>query len=206
MLLFFRASGATEATLGINFGLTAVATATAALGISLGLSSPASAELNVSATPSITLGLTGNNIPVSEGSALLSTSLGLTGAGGYAASTAFSTQFGLSGTVGSFLDGEAILTHSLSLSGDAHPLTDASVAINFGLSGLPDITGGTIESAATAGIVFDLSVVTGFVDFVTMDLNLGLQAIGTAQPGVNSEAVLTPMRPRTTLRSFLIGT
>jgi hypothetical protein len=205
MLLLFRGSGGTAATLGISFGVTAVATATVTLGITLGLTPPSSAELNVSVTPDIRFGLTGNNIPYSTGSASVAYALGLTGRPGYAVATSVTTTVGLSGTVGSFFDGAASLTHTFALSGNAHALAVANVNLGLGLSGLPNITGGTISSAAAPGIVFDLSAATGLIDVFTADIRLELTATGLVARVINPDAVTLDKRPRTTLRSFLIG-
>lgn len=205
MLLLFRASGDAEGLLDLRFGLSAVATATVTFGLTIALAPPASAELNVSVTPNITLALNGNNIPTTNGIASLAHSLGLTGAPGFAASTAFSTTFQLSGTVGSFLDGQATLAHGFGLTGEGIPQSDASFGIAFGIGGLPDITGGTVTSGASPGIVFDLTTIEGFVDFPTVDISLALDATGASRTGVNPDSELAPRRPRTTLRSFLIG-
>lgn len=205
MLLLFRASGNAEAFVDLRVGLTAVATATATFGLSIGLTPPTSGELHVSVTPNITIGLNGNNIPTSNGIAALTHVIGLTALPGYAASTAFSTTFELSGTVGSFFDGQATIAHTLGLSGDAHPLTDASFDIDVEIGGLPEITGGTIESAAVPGVVLELQAYAGYAVNVFEDIRLDLNAAAIALPGVNLDATLLDKRPRTTLRSFLIG-
>lgn len=205
MLLLFQAASGTAATAGIRVGLTAVATASVTFALTVGLSPPTSAELHVSVTPNITIGLNGNNIPTSNGIAALNHSVNLTALPGFAADSTFTHVFGLSGTVGSFFDGEATFTNVLGLAADASPLSDATFDITASLAGLPEVSGGTIDSAATANVVLDLSMLPGFTDSVAADLHININAAGSQIPGINPESILMPPRPRTTLRSFLIG-
>jgi len=205
MLLLFRGATGTAATLGLSFGLTAVATATVTLGISIGLTPPTSVELNVSVTPAITIGLTGNNIPYSTSSASLVHTIGLTGRSGYAVATSFSTALDLSGTVGSFFDGSANLAHTLGLAGAGRAQSGAILGLVLGVSGLPEITGGTVSSAATPGIVLNLIASSEFTEAVLADISIGLNATGTLVSGVNPEARTLEKRARMSLRSFLIG-
>jgi len=205
MLLLFRASGDTEGTAGITFGVSGTVTATAVATLAFGVPAPSSAELNIHATAAITLGANGNRIPETVSSGTASLLLDGTARGGQASAGTVSTILNASGTVGSFLDGQGTANLALDLSAASYPVTSGTTAIGFEMSGLPEISGGIVDAGGTAQLTLNLNGAPVTGSFSTADLSLFAVGTGIAKSGVNPDATPIDRRPRTTLRSFLIG-
>lgn len=205
MLLLFRASGATEGTAAITFGVSAAVTASAVATLALGAPAPSAAELNIFATSAITFGANGNRIPETISAGTASILIDGTARGGQVSSGAVSTVLNVSGTVGSFLDGAGSANLAFALTADSYPVSSGASAVSLEITGLPEISGGIVESGATATLALSLdgAPVTG--SFGQSDLTLFVVGTGIAKTGVNPDAVPLDRRARTTLRSFLIG-